>query len=241
MSSVICPRAAVPTSDRDQLVDDYLPLARRLARRYQRNGEPIDDLVQVASLGLVLAAERFDPSRGTAFASFAVPTIVGELRRHVRDHRWAARVPRSIQENLLRVSAIRDDLIAQLGRAPTSGELADEAGLSSEAVIEATEAAQAFDAGPLDAQTSDDDPNGNLPASILGTEDQRYAQVEDAVTLWPAVADLPQQERVVVALRFFEDLTQAEIAAQIGVSQMQVSRLLRRALDQIHQSTGIAA
>ena len=228
------------SSDRDRLVRDYLPLAHRLAQRYRHTSETMEDLIQVASMGLVQAAERFDPDRGTSFASFAVPTIVGELRRHLRDRAWAARVPRSVQENLLRVSAAREAVGGRLGRSPTPRELAEESGLSSEDVLEAMEAAHAYEAESLDQRTGDDE-SADALVSIIGAEDDGYERVEQSAMLWPAAATLTQQERVILALRFFEDLTQSEIAARIGVSQMQVSRVLRRALDRIHTSAGLAA
>jgi RNA polymerase sigma-B factor len=229
---------STPQSSED-LVTEYLPLARRLALRYRYTSEPIDDLVQVASMGLVLAAQRYDPSRGASFPSFAVPTIVGELRRHIRDHGWSTRVPRSVQENVLRIASAVDDLGASLGRSPTPRELAEAAGLNVEAVLEAMLATSAYEATSLEGSQDPDDERTD-PGVIIGVDEPGYAQVERAADLWPAVRELPEDERTVVALRFLGDLTQSQIAARIGVSQMQVSRLLRRALDRIHKTTGAA-
>jgi RNA polymerase sigma-B factor len=220
---------------RDELVRSHLPLARRLAGRYYSAGESRDDLEQVASLGLVLAAKRFDPVRGHSFASFAVPTILGELRRHVRDHGWALHVPRGLQEDVLRVSSARDDLSGSLGRAPTPRELADYIGTSVEAVLEAIEAGAAYVAESLDPPL---DPDEDSPRFLPGVEEPGYALVEYGVSIQPAWAVLSEQERVAVNLRFVEDMTQSEIAARIGVSQMQVSRLLRRALERLQRAAG---
>jgi len=228
------------SQDRDDLIAEHLPLARRLAARYGYTSEPLEDLVQVAATALVLAADRFDRSRGVTFASFAIPTIMGELKRHIRDHGWAARVPRSLQEDVLRVSAAADELGGRLGRSPSPRELAAETGMDVESVLEAMLAASAFESASLDGHVDDDDGRWDPPAAVLGVDERGYEQVERAVTLWPAVAELPDDERAVVALRFLGDLTQSDIARRIGVSQMQVSRLLRRALDRIHRTTGAA-
>jgi len=227
-----------PPSSED-LIDQYLPLARRLAMRYRYTSEPIDDLVQVASMGLVLAAQRYDASRGASFPSFAVPTIVGELRRHIRDHGWSARVPRSVQENVLRIAKAADHLGARLGRSPTPRELAEDTDLDVEAVLEALLATSAYEASSLETSQDATDDRAD-PIALVGIDDPGYEQVERAADVWPAVRDLPPDERAVIALRFLGDLTQSQIAARIGVSQMQVSRLLRRALDRIHSVTGAA-
>ncbi len=226
-----------PTSE--ELIERHLPLARRLAMRYRYTSEPIDDLVQVASMGLVLAAQRYDPERGVSFPSFAVPTIVGELRRHIRDHGWSTRVPRSVQENVLRVASAADDLTARKRRSPTPRELAAETGLDVDGVLEAMLATAAYEATSLDS-TYDADDERSEPAVTVGVDEEGYDQVEQAAVLWPAVRQLPVVERRVVALRFLGDLTQSQIAERIGVSQMQVSRLLRRALDHIGEAAGAA-
>ncbi|HEX8073399.1 MAG TPA: SigB/SigF/SigG family RNA polymerase sigma factor [Thermoleophilaceae bacterium] len=226
---------------RDELVHQYLPLARRLAARYRHTSEPLDDLVQVASMGLVLAATRYDPERGTSFSSYAIPTITGELRRHIRDHGWATRVPRGLQENVLRITAASGELSGGLGRSPTPRELADATGLEPSAVIEAMEAASAYEAESLDHRPGGDDEARDSLLATLGTDDPRFQLVEYGVAMRPAMAEMSEQERAVVAMRFIEDLTQTEIATRIGISQMQVSRLLRRALDRLHAATAAAA
>jgi RNA polymerase sigma-B factor len=233
--------AAAPTPsraphDRDELVHRYLPLARRLAGRYRYSSEPLEDLVQVASMALVMGAHRFDPERGANFASFAVPTILGELRRHLRDHGWAARVPRGLQENVLRVTAARDELSGNRGRAPTPAELAKYTGLDVEHVLEAIEAGAAYEAESLDqSATSEDDAGDSLHGS-LGADEPGYELVEYGVAVRPAWKELTLHERAAVRMRFIDDMTQAEIATRIGVSQMQVSRLLRRALDRLQKA-----
>ncbi|HEX8067262.1 MAG TPA: SigB/SigF/SigG family RNA polymerase sigma factor [Thermoleophilaceae bacterium] len=219
----------------DELIERYSPLARRLASRYRYTSEPYEDLVQVAMVGLVLAARRWDPGRGPSFPSYAVPTIMGELRRHIRDHGWVARVPRSLQENVLRVRAAHDDLCTALGRSPTPRELAAAVGLTTEDVLEAMEAASAFDADSLDRPLDGDEGGGETLIAGIGGHEPGYDVVEHGAAIGPAMAHLSSRERAIVAMRFFEDLTQSEIAARLGVSQMQVSRLLRRALDRLHE------
>lgn len=216
----------------------YLPLARGLAARYRHTHIPLEDLVQVASMGLVMAAERFDESRGTSFASYAVPTILGELRRHLRDHGWAARVPRGLQEDVMRVTSARNELAGRLGRSPTPKELARESGMTPEAVLAAIEAGAAYEAESLDhAPTSEDDPGRSLHA-VIGAEEQGYALVEYGVSIRDTMAGFTDHERQALSLRFVEDLTQSEIASRIGVSQMQVSRLLSRALARLRDAAG---
>jgi RNA polymerase sigma-B factor len=224
-------------SERDRLVHRYLPLARRLAGRYHYTNESLEDLVQVASMGLIMAAGRFDPERGAPFASFAVPTILGELRRHMRDHGWAARVPRGVQENVLRVTSTRNELSGRLGRSPTPKELAAATGLGVEDVLEAIDAGGAYEAESLDHDpSSEDDGRDSLHAS-LWSEDPGYELVEYGVALRPVMLMLSEHERAAVRMRFIEDLTQSEIAERIGVSQMHVSRLLRRSLNQLNDAS----
>jgi RNA polymerase sigma-B factor len=212
---------------REALVERFLPLARQLARRYQRGSEPLDDLVQVASLGLLKAIDRFEPDRPTAFSSFAVPTILGELKRHFRDRGWSVRVPRDLQEMSVRVERVADDMARQLGRAPTPAEIAEQIGITTERVLEAREAAGAYRAVSLDRPRDDDD---DEVAEVFGAEDPGFGLAEDAATVERLMSVLSDREREVLRLRFAEDLTQSEIGARVGVSQMHVSRLIRQAV-----------
>jgi RNA polymerase sigma-B factor len=214
---------------REQLVERFLPLARQLARRYQRAGETLDDLVQVASLGLLKAIDRFDPARETAFSSFAVPTILGELKRHFRDKGWSVRVPRDLQELAVRVERVAGDLGGELGRAPTAGEIADGIGVTAEQVLEAREAAGAYRAVSLDRPREDDE-EGEGVADTVGAEDPGFRRAEEAATVERLMRVLSDREREVLRLRFEEDLTQSEIGARVGVSQMHVSRLIRQSV-----------
>ena len=218
-------------SAREELVERFLPLARQLARRYQRQNEPLDDLMQVASMGLVKAIDRFDPERGTAFSTYAVPTILGELKRYFRDSGWAVHVPRGMQERVMKLDQASQELHRRLGRSPSASELAQELDLSSEEVLEAMEAASAYDAISLEEQRSESsDPQEPTYADSLGSEEERYELVEYGATIAPTMKALSERERLILHLRFVEDLTQSEIADRIGVSQMHVSRLIRRAL-----------
>jgi RNA polymerase sigma-B factor len=221
-------------SARDQLVERFMPLAAQLARRYRNTSQSFEDLLQVANLGLVQAVDRFDAERGLRFSSFAVPTILGELRRHFRDTGWAVRVPRAVQENVAKVRAAQAKLSARLGRSPTPDELAKALHIDHEAVLESLEAADAFQAASLDApaRASGEDDAGALLAS-MPVHDQRFELVEYASVVRGTMAALPERDREAIRLRFGEDLTQDEIAERLGISQMQVSRLLRRALERL--------
>ena len=218
---------------RDELVERMLPVVRQLARRYQRGSEQLDDLVQVGSLGLVKAIDRFDVERGSPFMRYAVPTILGEIKRHFRDTGWAAHVPRGMQERVMEVKGAMEELGSKLGRSPSPRELADALSLQLEEVLEALEAATAYAAVSLDAPRPGDDGERETYAESMGERDGSYELVEDAATVLPALGVLPERERLIVHLRFAEDLTQSEIAERIGVSQMHVSRLLRRALARV--------
>ena len=220
---------------RDELVQRFLPLARKLAHRYRGAHEPIEDLFQVASLGLVKAVDRFDLSRGTAFSSFAVPTILGELKRYFRDCGWSVHVPRGAQEQALKVEEAQQTLTTKRGRPPTVPELAEYLELSVQDVLEAIETAGAHHAASLDAPHTDEDGASGTLGSLFGGEDERYGLVEDGLTITAAARQLPLHERRVLQLRFIEDLTQTQIAERIGVSQMQVSRILRRALARLNE------
>jgi RNA polymerase sigma-B factor len=218
---------------REELIRRFLPLTRQLARRYERADDQLDDLVQVASVGLVKAVERFDPSRGTAFSSFAVPTILGELKRYFRDTGWAVHVPRGMQERVLEVNRAVSELSRDLGRSPTPAELANFTGLTHEDVLEAMEAAVAYETVSLEAPRGDDDPDAEGVAERIGQEDGGYELAEYTATLEPQLRALSERDRLVLQMRFAEDMTQSEIAERIGVSQMHVSRLIRRALAQV--------
>jgi RNA polymerase sigma-B factor len=218
-------------SMRDDLVTAHMGLAEYLARRFTNRGEPLDDLVQVAALGLLKAVDRFDPERGLEFSTYATPTIVGELKRHFRDKGWAVRVPRRVQELHLRLGAVVSSLSQELGRSPTIGEIAQSAAVSEEEVLEAIEAGHAYRFTSLDAPSGNDD-DMSLSAE-LGSEDQGLIDSEHRVTLSPLIAQFPPRERMILHLRFFEGLTQSEIAGRLGISQMHVSRLLARALAQL--------
>jgi RNA polymerase sigma-B factor len=219
---------------REALVQRFLPLARQLARRYQRGSEPLDDLIQVASLGLLKAIDRFEPDRPTAFSSFAVPTILGELKRHFRDRGWSVRVPRDLQELAVRVERVGEELTRSLGRAPTPSEIAEHIGVTDEQVLEAREAAGAYRAVSLD-RPRDDDEEGDGMADSMGIEDPGFGLAEDSATVQRLMSVLGDREREVLRLRFEEDLTQSEIGSRVGVSQMHVSRLIRQAVDRLRE------
>jgi RNA polymerase sigma-B factor len=219
-------------ADRDQLVKRYLPLARQLARRYQRDQASFDDLFQVACLGLLKAIDRFDAERGIAFSTFAVPTIAGEIKRHFRDHSWSVRVPRDLQELALKVERAASELSLSLRRQPTVAEIAEAIGLSDEDVLGALEAARAYEASSLQSPLGDDDRGDTLGESI-GNEDPGFTGAEQRATLQQLMCALTAREREVLRLRFAEDLTQAEIGERVGVSQMHISRILRNAVAQL--------
>ena len=221
---------------REALVTRFLPLARQLARRYQRGGEQLDDLVQVASLGLLKAIDRFDPARETAFSSFAVPTILGELKRHFRDKGWSVRVPRDLQELAVKVEKVAEEMSRELGRAPTPAELAERTGTTQEQVLEAREASAAYRAVSLDRPRTDEDEEGESYADAVGAEDPGYRVAEDAATIERLMRVLSDREREVLRLRFEEDLTQSEIGERVGVSQMHVSRLIRQSVARLREA-----
>jgi RNA polymerase sigma-B factor len=219
---------------REELVARHLPLARKLAARYARANEPFDDLFQVASLGLVKAIDRFDPDRGIAFSSFAVPTIVGELKRHFRDKGWSLHVPRGTLELALRVQEATILLGSKTGRSPTVDEIADHLGVGAEQVLEALEALAARHASSLDVPVDGDGGDeSSTRHEMIGAEDDGYAAIDTSASLADAVRRLPMLDRRVFMLRFREELTQSEIAEQVGVSQMQVSRILRRVTEEL--------
>src|SRR5437660_1782703 len=220
---------------RDELVSAHLGLAEYLARRFGSRGEPLDDLVQVASVGLLKAVDRFDPDRGLEFSTYATPTIVGELKRHFRDKGWAVRVPRRVQELHLALSKVVSRLSQEHGRSPTITEIAETAQVTEEEVLEAIEAGHAYRFASLDAPAGGDDEAKSL-ATQLGDEDPHLENIEHRVALSPLIAQLPVRERTILHLRFFEGMTQSQIAEQLGISQMHVSRLLARSLAHLRES-----
>jgi len=208
-----------------------LPLARHVAARYRRGSEPIEDLEQVAALALVKAIDRFDPTRGISFSSYAVPTISGELRRHFRDHTWALRVPRDLQELAIKVGKAESALQLELGRAPTAAEVADRLDCSVEELLEARDAAGANRMSSLDAPVSSEEDEGASLADMLGADDEGLEDVERTLTLRSALEVLDDRSREILRLRFTEELTQSAIGERVGLSQMHVSRLIRQALE----------
>jgi RNA polymerase sigma-B factor len=225
---------------RELLIERYLPLVRRLARRYQHAEEPLEDLVQVASLGLIKAIDRFDVEREVVFSSYAVPTILGELKRHFRDRTWSVRVPRDLQELALRVDRTVTRLSVGQRRSPSVSEIARAVEASEEQVLDALEAAAAYRAASLDAPRAavGGEEAGESIADTLGVEEGGFRRAEEHAILEPLLARITPRERLVLQLRFAEDLTQAEIGDRIGVSQMQVSRLIRQALVRMRAGAG---
>jgi RNA polymerase sigma-B factor len=218
-------RQAGDLAARDELIRCHLPLARKLASRYRSRNEPFDDLVQVACVGLVNAVDRYDPARGRSFRAFAIPTILGELRRYFRDGGWSVRVPRRTQELALRCEQVTREMTARLSRPPRVTELAEYLHISHEDALNGLEAGKAHFAVSLDAPM----PDASVLADTLGTEDERYALVDTRLDLVDGIRRLPYQERRALTLRISHDLKQSEIASRLGCSQMQVSRLLKRA------------
>lgn len=217
---------------RDELVEEHAPLAHFLAGRFSNRGEPRDDLVQVALVGLLKAVERFDPGRGLQFSTFATPTILGELKRHFRDRGWTVRVPRRVQELHLQLGRIISALGQEQGRSPTPAEVAERAGVSEEDVLEAMEAGSLYRLVSLDGSASADEEAGELGA-CLGDDDPGFERIEHRAELAELLEVLPPRERRIVELRFFHSLTQSEIAERVGVSQMHVSRLLTRSVERL--------
>jgi RNA polymerase sigma-B factor len=215
---------------RNELVEDHMRLAEFLARRFAHRGEPLDDLRQVALVGLLKAVERFEPDRGLQFSSFAMPTIVGELKRHFRDRGWAVRVPRRVQELHLELDRTIAALSQELGRPPTPREIADRAGVQEEDVLESMEASSLYRLPSIDAFRDGDDPS-SAPAERLGDIDPEMDAVNNRLAVGELLSVLPEREQKIVYLRFFEGLTQSEIAEHVGISQMHVSRLLVRSLE----------
>src|SRR4051794_21274512 len=225
---------------RNELVEEHMRLAEFLARRFAHRGEPLDDLRQVALVGLLKAVERFEPDRGLQFSSFAMPTILGELKRHFRDRGWAVRVPRRVQELHLELDRTIAGLSQELGRPPTPGEIADRAGVREEDVLESMEANSLYRLPSLDGMRGGDESSGS-PSERIGDMDPEMEAVDDRLAVSEMLSILPEREQTIVYLRFFEGLTQSEIAQQIGISQMHVSRLLVRSLETLGTHTAAAA
>jgi RNA polymerase sigma-B factor len=220
---------------KERIAELYLPLAKRLAQRYVRSSEPREDLVQVACVGLVKAIERFDPGRGPTFASFAIPTILGELRRYFRDATWAVHVPRGAQERAFAIEAAEEQLRSTQRTAPTVEQIAEYLRISTEEVLDGLLAVKAYEADSLDAPSSAGDEEGRSPLEQIGSEDESYELVEADASVVPAIRSLAERDRRVLHLRFVREMSQSEIAAQIGVSQMQVSRILARSLSRLRE------
>lgn len=221
---------------REQLVTRYLALSRSLARRFASGGEPLEDLEQVAALALVKAVDGFDPDRGTAFSSYAVPCIAGAIKRHFRDCGWSVRVPRELQERAMRVHQLESELSGALGEAPTVAELAEATALAAEDVLEARVAYRALHASSLDTPTQDAD--GDAPSLIdtMGGDDDGYSTVLDRSALDSLLGGLDERDRAIIELYFREELTQSEIGERLGYSQMHISRLLRKAVGELEKA-----
>ncbi len=220
---------------RDSLVEQHLPLVEHLARRFRNRGEPYDDLVQVATIGLIKSVDRFDLGRGVEFSTYATPTIVGEIKRHFRDKGWAVRVPRRLQELRLSLASATSELSQKQGRSPTVSELAAHMKITDEEVLEGLESANAYSTLSLDAGDSGSGDEPMPVADTLGSEDEGLEGVEYRESLKPMLEQLPPREKKILMLRFFKNMTQSEIAEEIGISQMHVSRLLARTLAQLRE------
>ena len=222
----------------EEIVRRFQPLARSVARRYHARGEPLEDLTQVAMVGLLKAIARFDPDRGFAFTSYATPTMLGELKRYFRDSGWAVHVPRGVKERALELATVTDQLSSKLGRSPSLTELAVAMQATEEQTLEAIEAYHARHAAPLEAGSDDDEAGVPSLSAVLGAEDVRLEQAEYLTMIAKGVETLSDSDRLILFLRFGRDMTQSEIAARIGTSQMQVSRLLRAAIEKIRRVSG---
>jgi len=220
---------------REELIERYMSLVRSLARRYAYRGEQLDDLVQIGAIGLIKAIDRFDVERGVELTTYATPNIIGEIKRHFRDKGWSVRVPRGLQELNVQVSKLIEQLTVQLGRSPTIPELAKAAGVEEEQVLEALESGRAYTSVSLSTGGGSDEDGELDPLESLGTIEHEYEISEDRAVLAPGFKVLDERERKILHLRFFSGLTQSQIAAEIGISQMHVSRLIRRSLEKIRE------
>ncbi|MDN5745483.1 MAG: RNA polymerase sigma factor SigF [Nocardioidaceae bacterium] len=224
------------TNAREALVRLHLPLVEHCARRFRNRGEPYEDLVQVGTIGLIKTVDRFDLERGVEFSTYATPTIIGEIKRHFRDKGWAIRVPRRLQEMRLQIGAATAELTQTLGRSPTPRELAESIGCSVEEIVEGVESGHAYSALSLDAGSDSSESAGLSMLESMGAEDQALEHVEIRESIKPLLENLPGREKKILLLRFFKNRTQAQIAEEIGVSQMHVSRLLTKTLEQLRHS-----
>ena len=220
---------------RKQLIEQYMSLVRSLARRYSYRGEQLEDLVQIGAIGLTTAIDRFDVNRGVELTTYATPNIIGEIKRHFRDKGWSVRVPRGLQELNVQISKLIEQLTVQLSRSPTIAELAEAAGVEEEAVLEALESGRAYSSVSLSPGANSDEDGELDPLESLGSEDFEFELSEDRAILAPGFKVLDQRERRILHLRVFSGLTQSQIAEQIGISQMHVSRLIRRSLEKIRE------
>ncbi len=220
---------------REELIERYMSLVRSLARRYAYRGEQLDDLIQIGAIGLIKAIDRFDVERGVELTTYATPNIIGEIKRHFRDKGWSVRVPRGLQELNVQVSKLIEQLTVQLGRSPTIPELAKAAGVEEEQVLEALESGRAYSSVSLSTGGGSDEDGELDPLESLGTIEHEYEVSEDRAVLAPGFKVLDERERKILHLRFFSGLTQSQIAAEIGISQMHVSRLIRRSLEKIRE------
>jgi RNA polymerase sigma-B factor len=220
---------------REQLIEQYMSLVRSLARRYSYRGEQLEDLVQIGAIGLIKAIDRFDVDRGVELTTYATPNIIGEIKRHFRDKGWSVRVPRGLQELNVQLSRLMEQLTVQLGRSPTIPELAKAAGVEEEQVLEALESGRAYSSLSLSVGGGGDDDDLD-PLESIGTEEHQYQVSEDRAVLAPGFKALDERERRILQLRFFDGLTQSQIAQQVGISQMHVSRLIRRSLEKIRET-----
>ncbi|TYL45933.1 RNA polymerase sigma factor SigF [Nocardioides sp. BGMRC 2183] len=222
---------------REALVHLHLPLVEHCARRFRNRGEPLEDLVQVGTIGLIKSIDRFDTERGVEFSTYATPTIIGEIKRYFRDKGWAIRVPRRLQELRMQITSATAELTQRLGRSPTPRELAEAIGCSVEEIVEGMESSNAYATLSLDASSDDgEDGAGQSMLDAIGVDDEGLEHVELRESIKPLLESLPAREKKILLLRFFKNMTQSQIAAEIGVSQMHVSRLLSRTLTQLRQS-----
>jgi len=221
---------------RDELITRYLPLVRSLARRFAARGQSVEDLTQVGSIGLIKAIDRFDTNRGVELSTYATPTVMGEIKRYFRDKGWAVKVPRALQDLNVRLNKVIEQLTVELKRSPTIADMAEACGVSEEDVLEALESGRAYSSLSIYGGSSSDDDDAFAILDSLGTEEREYELVEQRRFLAPAMVKLDERERLILHLRFFEGMTQTQIAARVGISQMHVSRLIRKSLELLRSS-----